>query len=485
MVALISVSRFIYKEGKASLRGDIEVRRDDASRQLVLRQRDLKLLEGKAPTKTAGSLRAAAKLTVDPGVPPGAYTVQITVRDLLSNRQGSAEGRFEIAGAKLPRAQRLALITLRTFGDAELAAGSVVPLALTVGGIQPTSGPTGAHRIELALQTELLDASGAVVATHRGKLRRGGLLFAPSSYPFAYGYALPSSVAVGKHRLRVTVSAGEAKSQKELPIAIVPKRFAIVSPHLYDAGRLPRDTFRFGEQAFLRFSTQGFKVDKGRCKIAVDLAVSGPGGVFLARKNAAQLSGPRSQTWARVGRFPMQLPIQLPKLAPQAKYKVLLRARDLLASKVITRELSFHLEGEAPKPLGSFRVDKLYVRRRADLPRIKGDTFIGGRRYHLEVLAGGGKLKRVKRATYKLRVKGTLRIRLPTGVALREYKELFKYDRTLTYQPLRVPLTATWQVPSDLPRGLYDLEIQLLDPDRERVSTLRKRIEIVPPGARP
>jgi hypothetical protein len=484
VVALISVSRFIYKDGEGSLRGDVEVRRDDASRQLVLRQRDLKLLEGKAPTKTAGSLRAAAKLSLDPGVPPGAYKVQVTVRDLLSKREGSAEGRFEISGPKLPQAKQLALLALRNVGDAKLPAGSVVPLALTVGGIEPKRGADGDHRLEIRLKLELRDAGGKVVATRQSTLRRSGLLWAPRSYPFAYGYALPSTLTPGTYRLRLRLSGAKGK-HKELTLEVVAKRFAIVSPHLYDAGRLPREAFRFGEQAFLRLSVQGFAVKKERAKLAVDLAISGPGGVFLARKSAAQLSGTRSQTWARVGRWPMQLPLSLPKLAPKASYKVLLRARDLLANKTITRELRFRLEGDAPKPLGSFRVDKLYVRRRADLPRIKGDTFIGGQKYHLEVLAGGGKLKQVKRATYKLRIEGTLRVRLPTGAELHKLEKLFKYDRTLNYQPLRVPLTATWQVPKNLPRGLYDLEIQLLDPDRNRVSTLRKRVEIVPPGARP
>jgi hypothetical protein len=485
VVTLISVKRFIYKDGKGSLRGDVEVRKDDATRQLVLRQRDLKLLEGKAPTKTAGSLRAAAKLSLDPGVPPGAYKVQVTVRDLLSKRRGSAKGRFELHGAKLPTAKALALLSLRNVGDEKLAPGSVLPLSLVVGGIQPTGAAGGGYAFDVPLKLELLDSTGKVVTTRRRKLRRHGLLFAPASYGFAQGFALPTKAEAGRYRLRATLGDGKRQSRKELPLQVVARRFAIVSPHLFDAGRLPRETYRFGEQAFLRLAVQGFSVAKERCKLAVDIAVSGPGGVYFARKNAAQLSGIKSVTWARVGRFPMQLPIQLPKLAPKGAYKVLLRARDLLAKKEVTRELRFRLEGTSPKPLGSFRVDKLYVRRRADLPRIKGDTFIGGRKYHLEVLAGGGKLKPIKRATYRLRIEGALRLRLPTGAVLAQAKKLFKYDRTLNYQPLRASLTATWRAPSNLPRGLYDLEIQLLDPDRNRVSTLRKRIELVPPGARP
>ncbi|MCK5798557.1 MAG: hypothetical protein KAI47_15300 [Deltaproteobacteria bacterium] len=492
IVALLTVSGFTYQKGRANLVTDVNIRRDDASHLLVFRAKKLPLLSGKAPTARPGQIRGAARLTLAPAVPPGAYRVHLTVRDLLSQRQGSAEGRFQISGQRLPAAKRLALLALRNVGDNTVAPRSVVPLAFTVAGLHPKrDAQTGTYSFNLRLSATLLDGhrkridpQGKIPGSHNERtLSRRGLPFAPHAYPFAYGFAIPKALPPGGYRLRLTISDASHPAHSthaDLPITIIKPHFAIVSPHLYDAGHLPRSTFRFGEQAFVRFSVRGFRTTKAQAKIEVDVAVAGPGGVYLAGKNAATLAGTSSAIWAKAGRFPLQLPLRLPTLAPVGTYKVLLRARDLLAHREITREVSFRLDGHAPKPLGTFRVDKLYVRRRPDLPRDKGDTFVGGETYHLEVLAGGGKLKKIKRATYALKIRGSLRLRLPTGTIIREWKDLFHEDRTLHYQPLRVLLRAQWKPPNNLPRGLYDIEIQLLDPLRDRVSTLRKRVELIP-----
>lgn len=479
LVALLSVRGFIYRDGRARILGDLDVSGEDGT--VVLRSRALPLLVGKAPTKRPGQLRAAARVTLDAGLPAGRYRLRVDVRDELSRRRGHVEGTFKLLSPTLPRAATFAVLGLRTVGDRAVPAGSVLPLAFTAAGLAPRRDTQGEVQLELGLKSEIIDAAGKVRATDQRRALRRALLFAPTSYPLRLALVVPSTLPLGKYRARLTLEDRRAKqkARAELPFEIIARRFAIVSPHLHDAGGLPRRRFRFGEQAFLRFSLQGFATRAERAHTTVDLAVAGPGGIYLAGKNAAELSGLRSASAARSGRFPVQLPLRLPALAPAGSYQVLLRARDLFAKRSIERSLRFALEGEAPKPLGSFAVDKLYVRERADLPRIKGDTFVSGRSYQLTVRAGGGRLKPIKRATYALEIRGTLRLRTVGGRVVGSWKDLFHYKRTLHYQPLRVLLPATWTVPAGLPRALYDLEIELLLPARQRVSTLRKRIEIL------
>lgn len=479
LVALLSLRGFIYREGRARIFGDLRVSGADGT--VVLQSRNLPLLDGKAPTKRPGQLRAAARVTLDAGLAAGRYRLRVDVRDELSKRRGHVEGTFELASPPLPHATSFSLLGLRTVGDRAVPAGSVLPLAFTAAGLTPLRDAKGEVQLELRLRSEIIDAQGKVRATARRRLLRRALLFAPSSYPLRHGLVVPTTLAPGKYRARLTVEdlRAKKKAQVEFPFDVIARRFAIVSPHLHDAGGLPRQRFRFGEQAFLRLSLQGFTTRAERAHLTIDLAVAGPGGVYLAGKNAAQLQGVRSASAARAGRFPLQLPLRLPALAPEGTYQVLLRARDLFAKRDLERALHFTLEGKAPKPLGSFTVDKLYVRERADLPRLKGDTFVSGRSYQLTVRAGGGRLKKVKRATYELEIRGTLRLRTVGGRVVGSWKDLFRTKRTLHYQPLRVLLPATWTVPAGLPRALYDLEVELLVPARQRVSTLRKRIEIL------
>ena len=60
-----------------------------------------------------------------------------------------------------------------------------------------------------------------------------------------------------------------------------------------------------------------------------------------------------------------------------------------------------------------------------------------------------------------------------------ERKEIFKLRRRMTYRPLRLVLPAEWDLPSDLPSGLYDLEVSLLNTLDDMVSQLTRRVEIV------
>jgi hypothetical protein len=175
----------------------------------------------------------------------------------------------------------------------------------------------------------------------------------------------------------------------------------------------------------------------------------------------------------------MQLPLVLPSICPVGKYRLVARVRDRFAKKTTVRELTIQIQGTPLRRLGSFKVDQLQVRNRPDLPLLKGDTFGAGRDYHLSLRLGGAKLKETSKMRFEAQIKASLKLRVPGGKVVHEVKELFTFNRTMTYRPLRIIIPATWKVPSDLRGGFYDLEIAALDIQGNRVSQFLRRVEIV------
>ncbi|MBW2733713.1 MAG: hypothetical protein JRH20_15100 [Deltaproteobacteria bacterium] len=477
LVSLLSVSGFVYEAGKVDLKCDLEV--VDARGRKMAESRGLVLLVGKAPTSTPGEVRVAAKLPLSPALPAGNYTLRVGVTDHLGKRFGKAEGAFRLAGPTLPTAEGLALLTLRIVGDQASPAGSVIPLSLVVAGFETRPRPRG-HRVELDMRTTLVDASGKTRAQHHARLLRVTLPFAARSLPGKYGLALPKTLEPGRYTAHLALEdlLANKNAKASLKVEVLPPKLGIYNLHLFDASRLARESFRFGEQIFVRFALHGFSVKDARANLAVDLAISGLGGVYLSRTDAARTEGVRSATWARSGRFPRQVSLVLPALAPAGRYTLLVRARDVFAKKEVTRELAFRLEGKAPPPLPFFKVDRFDARLRPDLPPVPGDAFIRGQAYHLTVRTGGGKLKAKKKLTYEVQLQGDLQLLNVVGRVVKRWPKLFQLERTLHHQPLRLISSAHWTPPKDLPPGLYDLEVRMLSVKRDRVSTLRRRVEL-------
>ncbi len=486
VVCLFTISNFTYKKHKAHITADIILR--GTGDQVVLRLTDQELVKGDAPSLTPGTMRTAASLPLGPAVPAGRYSVELTVTDHLGNRTGSGSGSFTLIGTPPEAAAKLTIDFPRLAADERVPAGAVVPISFEVRGFTSEQAKDGTTSIPLKVQAVLLGPQGQVL--HQGPeepVARKPLPFKPLALPREYQLQLPPALAPGKYSVKLEVAEpGSKKTSRSvsLPLRVIAPVFSVINLHIRDGGGLVRPSFLLGEQIFVRLSVYGLKQEKGEVAAAVDLAVAGPrGDVHLVRPKAATVAGEASRPVVKAGRFPVQLPLVLPSLAPTGKYQVVIRARDLLAKKEITRSLTFRLTGQAPKPMGSFKVDQLQVRQRADLPPIKGDTFGAGRTYHLALRAGGVKLKEQPRRIYNISLEGSLRLRSITGDVVHEQKGLFKLKRRLTYRPLRVILPAEWKVPDDVPGGMYDLEVSVLNEVDDMVSQLNRRVEVV--GAAP
>ncbi len=480
VVCLFTVSNFTYSERKAHITADVQVR--GAGDKLILTLEDQELLKGDAPTLTPGTLRTAATLPLPAAAPAGSYTVILKVKDLLGGRVGVGKGSFTVLGTPPTAADSLTLDAPHLVADVDVPAGSVVPVAFEVRGFK-TQAAKGLHQIKLTVAASLVDASGKVVLQRpQEKLAGLTLPFKPLALPLEYQLPLPRGLSNGTYRLQLDVKdeVGGTNAAAKLKLAVVPEVLSVVNLHVHDNSGLDRPSFLLGEQIFIRLSVFGLKEIKGEYKAAVDLAVASPhGDIYLAKKDAGKIEGEASKAAVRAGRFPAQIPLTLPTLAPTGKYRVVIRARDLLAGKEVTREKAIRLMGTAPKPMGSFKVDQLEVRLRPDLPPIKGDTFGAGRTYHLALRVGGVKLKEDPKRIYSAALEGSLRLRDLEGKVVHERKEIFKLRRRMTYRPLRLVLPAEWDLPSDLPSGLYDLEVSLLNTLDDMVSQLTRRVEIV------
>ena len=487
VVCLFTLSNFTYKEHKAHIIADIDVR--GAGDQVILRVTGQELVKGDAPSLTPGTMRSAASLPLHPAAPAGKYEVVITVTDKLGNRTGTGTGSFTLLGTAPEASAALTIDAPRLAADDRVPAGAVVPISFEVRGFSVKARESGGFTVPLKVKASLLPVDGAAgTVLHQGpeeSVAPKPLPFKPLALPREYQLDLPPTLAPGPYTVQLTVSDPVTKAAKSvrLPLRVIAPVLSVINLHVHDGGGLVRPSFLLGEQIFVRLSIYGLKQAGGQVAAAVDLAVAGPhGDIHLVQPGASKVQGEASRAVAKAGRFPMQLPLVMPTLAPTGKYQLVIRARDLLAKKEITRQLPFRLTGQAPAPLGSFKIDKLDVRQRADLPPLKGDTFGAGRTYHLALRVGGVKLKEEPKRFYNTSLVGGLRLRALSGDLVHEQKGLFKLKRRLTYRPLRLILPAKWELPSDLPGGLYDLEVSILNEVDDMVSQLTRRVEVVGAG---
>ena len=481
VMCLFTLSNFTYRERKAHITTDIDVVGTDGSK--VLRIRGEELIKGEAPTLRPGTIRTAATLPLPGVVPAGRYTVTLSVKDHLGGGAGVGKGAFTVLGTAPAAADSFTLGTVALAADARVPAGAVVPVTFEVRGHKLDGEEGGERRAELWIAAGLLNRAGKpVVQRPAEKLIDRTYPFGPVALPLDYQFPLPRELPPGDHVLRLQVQdkIGGATASASLKLQVIPTSLSVINLHVHDHAGLVRPSFLLGEQIFIRLSVFGLKEVKGQLGAAVDLAIASPhGDIYMAYKGAGKIEGEASRAAVQAGRFPAQLPLVLPTLAPTGKYRVVIRARDLLAGKEVTREKEIHLMGDAPKPMGSFKVDQLEVRERPDLPTLKGDTFGAGRTYHLALRVGGVKLREKQKRIYAAELTGNLRLRNLKGDVVHERKELFKLKRLMTYRPLRLVLPAKWALPSDLPGGLYDLEVSVLNVIDDRVSQLTRRVEVV------
>ena len=483
VTCLLSVSGFVHEQGKVDLRADLKVTGPEG--QVILDQPDLPLLSGKTSTPRPGTIRTAAELRISRAAPPGKLAVLVKVRDLLGGGSGSGRGELTLLGTPADPEDHLQLGDLRWAAGGETPAGGVLPAVFVLKGITTRKLASRGHQIDLAVRSWLSDAAGRVLGEHKETLFGGPLSFAPDAFPFEHAVGVPAEAAPGAYQASIEIidRNSDTRATGRLPLRVVPAQLGIYAIHLRDASGFTRQSFLLGEQTFVRFAVFGMGRRGDRIDLAVDLAIAGPdNGLYLARQRAATSSGPASQSFARAGRFAAQLPLTLPALAPTGRYRVVLRARDQQARKDTVAEQSFIVLGSAPSPLAVLTVTGLDVRERADLPPGKGDTFVAGRDYQLDLVLGGLQPKEVRKLTYAVAVQGDLGLRSLAGAVVHERKRLFNFKGELGYKPLRLPVTATWRAPAELPPGFYDLEVSALEPGTGRASQLRRRVELVRPS---
>ena len=484
VLCLFTVSNFTYQRRKAHIEADLRV--TGPNDMVVMVQPKLVLLKGDAPTVRPDTIRSAAKIPLPPPVPAGRYTVHLTLRDELANRRGTAQAFFTVMGTPAKKKAKLGLDIVSLAADERVPPGALVPVQLSVEGLAAQKEKDGGFSLELTAQATISDDKGGLVKSYAEEpVVKRSLPFAPPAYPLEYQVLLPKQVAPGRYKLSLNIhdKVGKATAVGEVAFSVIKPAFALFNAHVHDAANLPRQSFLMGEQVFVRTSVYGLTVREGAASAAVDLAVVGPdNGVYLARKNAAQTTDKTGAEVAKVGRYPVQIPLILPTLCPRGRYTLLLRARDRHTGREVTREIRIHLRGNPPKPLGRFKIDDLQVRQRADLPPLPGDTFGGGRTYHLTLSVGGMKMDKVKGSLRRATLQGGLKLRNGKGEVVHEIDDLFKLDRTFSYTPLRALIPATWEVPTDLPGGLYNLEIALVNTHDDLVSQMIRRVEIVPPA---
>jgi hypothetical protein len=482
VTCFLSVAGFIHQEGRVELRADLKVTGPEG--QVILDQPDLPLLSGKTSTPRPGTVRSAAELRLSRAAPPGRLALSVKVRDLLGGGSGGGRAELTLLGTPAEREDHLQLGNLRWGAGAQTPPGGVLPAVFVVRGLATRKLAASGHQLDLQVRSRISDGGGRTVAERAETLFAGQLSFAPDAFPFEEAVSVPANAAPGAYQVSIEVKdrLSGTRASDHLPLTVVPAKLGLWAIHLRDASGLTRDTYLLGEQTFVRFAVFGMSRQGGRLDLAVDLAIAGPdNGIYLAQPRAAVASGPSSEGFAKAGRFAAQLPLTLPVLAPPGRYRLVLRARDQQARKETIAEQSFVLLGSAPPALADLTITALDVRERPELAPGKGDTFVLGRDYTLELLLGGLQPRAVRKLSWAVAVEGSLQLRNLAGAVVHERKKIFSAKRELGYKPLRLPVRATWRVP-ELPPGLYDLEVSVLEPGTDRASQLRRRVELIRPS---
>ncbi|MFH1129929.1 MAG: hypothetical protein V1754_01250, partial [Pseudomonadota bacterium] len=283
ILCLLSVTDFTHQNGLVNLAANIQVK--GPKEELVLQQQKLELLEGKASTSDPKLVRSAARLEISPAAPPGKYVVHLLVKDLLGKRSGETKATFTLLGIPAEKRDRLSLLNVKTTGDTQIPAGSVMPISFTVAGFS-TSQQENKYVVDLSITATVVNSAGKNFNQITETLKHEELSFSPADFPIEYPLVLPSSLSVGEYVAKLTVEdrISGYKTTGQVPIQIVPQKWGVYNMHMHDASGLPRSEFQLGEQAFVRFSVQGFATKNGEASLAVDMGVAGPdGGLYLAR----------------------------------------------------------------------------------------------------------------------------------------------------------------------------------------------------------
>lgn len=479
---LVTVAGYTQQSGRISLQGSLRV--TGAKGRPVLTVADISLADKPVATSEATKSRVALQFQLPAATPPGAYTLNLQIRDRAGGGAGTLQAGFTLLGDTAPAVASLDVNAARIVGDRQLPPGSVVSIAANVLGLTSTKQKEQ-QKLSYVATLNLLDAQGQVKRTQTQPVEQM-LLFTPPSVPLFRHLQLPKDLAAGAYQVKLHVLDRVNKATKEtsLPLRVAPTKFAIYNPMLLDGAGLPRREFLAGEQILARFSLQGFATRKERADLVVDLAIAGPnGGVYFAKQAAAESKGIVARQAAHAGRFPVDLPLTLPNLAAEGEYRVVLRAFDRIGKQRAVREYAFQLRGSGLSPLGQFKVDKLSLRRRADLPLSDGATLRIGQAYHVTVRVGGAKLKPVRRLTWQADLIGSIKLRAVRGGSTTKQQGVFKFNRTLNYVPIRIPLTADWAVPDHLAPGDYNLIVSVLNRATDRVSQLQRRVELIGGGS--
>lgn len=468
-LCLMTLTHFSYRQGQVDLTVDA---RASQGATTIIDAKDLTLLRGKAPTTKPGLLRSALQLELPAAAPPGNYRLELVVHDRLAKTTARTETEFKLAGEAPAATSRLALAVAPK--HTITVAGAVAPLTVTLRGLVARHKADG-YRLDAVVSSRLQGTKQQPLLT---TIQRR-LPFAPSALAVEHAVITPRDLAAGRYPLSIEVEDKNTgrRAQSKALVEVAPPAFAVHNIHIHDAAHLSRSTFRFGEQIFVRFALYGFASQAGQAKLAADLAISGPeGGVYFARKDAATTSGKLASQAAAAGRFPTQIPLVLPSIAPAGSYRLVIRARDLISGKSTVGQATFVLEGATVKRLSKFQLETLEIRLRPDLPPVARATLIPGTDYYFSVRAGGAGLRKVGRAAWQSDIAADLRLRSLDGKLVYEKKGVFAIKRRFHHNPLRVVLNGKVTIPANLSTGIYTLEVRAIDEIADRVSLLSRRV---------
>lgn len=425
-------------------------------------------------------VETAVRLRLPLGATPGAYRATLRFRDGLSGAAATKEIFLQVAGPPPQGGAGLSIQHFKPPPDEDLKAG--LPLIvgfelrdLTARATDP--GKPGAAWFVKAQGTAVLqDASGRTRYTSPPLLVEERSPVRPALLPVRWRIVLPASLEPGLYSLRLAVEDLHSGRWARVThdFRLLPGALGLYAVELNDRWRLPRDAFARGETLHLDLLLAGWR---GPTDLSLDVGLIGPdNGFYLVRKGAHRVP-PEDRTPPPRA---VRLTLQLPELAPAGAWRLKLRLRANALGQEATREVPFNLTGPRLEPWPTLRVAELRVRRSASAAPVPLVYLRAGTAYHLDFVAGGMRLVKEEGYYHRVRLRCTLRLWDGLGRVKASQERACEIDRRFSFAPLRIRLAAQWTLPREA-IGAHRLEVEVLDLQSNRVSSLQRSVFLLKP----
>ena len=512
------VSGFKAPRNRLHLISEIKVQKKTG--EVILRKGPEKAIDSFVPKgKSAGRVRVEVDLVLSVAAADGDYIMEVQIVEAGTKRRGNIRLPFVVRGPAFTDSKKLEIHSLRIPPEEDLPVGGDLTIDTIVKGFDtkdehPTAEPGRPRwKIHLGFKVVLKDKDKNIVLSKDMTLAETTLPFKPAFLPLRADIPLSgdpgaeSTLKEGEYELHLTLvdrtSGAQAQMSRELKLSA--PEFGVYGLRIEDRGDVFRDAFYRNEWMTIKFYAGGYALP---ADISGDIALEGPGGVYLMKRNAIvyRNENAKDTTDKPLSRDVPQghkahkdanqetpaepslqirsyaVPLRIPEFIPPGEFRVHIKLRDKTQKKEVIRSIPFNVKGKKIPPLQQFAMTALELRTKNRTAQILKNRIKGGEEIIVSGVVGGFVLDKKKPVpSVEMDLVMNIRLRNTRGELIHQDKGVARIKRRLTFLPLRLRLQSVWRVPSiNKTRGNVLLQVEIIDLITDRVTMRQRKVFIHP-----